>query len=906
MPSPPSTFRTRFFTICAANYLANAIVLGRSIASAHPGARLTVFLLDALPAECAGLEHLDVVPAAATMPAAAWHHYQCFYTVIEVATGIKPLCFEYLLDQGCDLAIYLDADIEVFGRFDKVVDAARRGHEIVLTPHVLTPLPDDGALPDDLRIMQAGIYNLGFAAFANAPRARAFLAWWGAKLRTQGLVDVASGLFTDQKWVDYAPALCESTFILRDPGHNVAYWNLHERTLRRQGDGWRVDFAGDGAGGEAPLVFYHFSGFSPAVRTLSKHETRFGGKAPGDANALLEQYGQRLVAAGHDLHSKRKVAEPRFDSGPAWDPVCRMLYRDILEANPGYGDPLQGDDFFDFATRHAAGDHLPRYLRAVLALRPDVARAYDDGRNRVGLSRWLASDGVAQLGADPALLGRLGFAGDVLIDAGVARNSHADAGNVQAGAVAGTAREGVNVVGYFRAHLGVGEAARNMVAALRAVGLEVATHDVSRLAPGIPTGDYDVGGRGATARHGTTILGVNADETPRVLASLPAGLRATRLVGHWAWETPDFPEAWCDRFALLDEVWAASSFVAEALRAKATVPVLVVPYAVQVPPVAPDRAWLARLCADVEAGEFIFTCFFDVGSMAYRKNPQGAVAAFLKAFRPEEPVRLIVKVLNGERDPALIASLAAQARGQRITLLDATLESMDRFRLLASADAFVSLHRSEGFGLVIAEAMALRRSVVVTNWSGNADFTTPQNAAIVAHRPVRSLEAHGPYAAGTLWAEPDLDDAARQMRRVWEDGPWRASLGEAAAQTIATRFSPAVVGGIIEARLERLAASAHRLAGARAGAGAPLAPATPHIAASVAFRTVAADMIRRPVFYLARVPRVPAMIARDGFGSVLDRLAHKARDRDDSQRRKSSLRAMMRRFWSFLRGPRHL
>ena len=608
-----------FFTICAANYLAHATVLGQSVSAHHAGARLTVFLLDALPAEATGLDHLDIVPADTLMPVAAWHHYQCFYDVLELATSIKPACFLHMLARGCDLAIYLDADIVLFKPLDLVLSAFADGHELVLTPHVLTPLPPDGKQPDDLAIMRSGIYNLGFAAFANTERCRALLRWWERHLRTLGAADVSAGLFTDQKWIDFAPAFVPSTFIIRDPGYNTAYWNLHERTVRQTDHGWRVTFADQTL---SDLTFFHFSGYSPSAGVLSKHETRFQTRPPGDTRRLLTHYAEALAAAGSAALTARRVAPPRFENGVAWDPICRALYRSVLSADPDFGDPLQGNAFLKLAAGRDIGDHLPRYLRAVLNLRPDVALAYDEGHNRNGLIGWLFDSGPAQLHIDPALPTQLGISPHEPLAAHARKLS------------------GVNCVGYFRSHLGVAEAARNAVSALEAVDLEVATYDISRLAES-PKGHYALArDAGVGARHAVTIIGANADETPRVLDSLPAELRATVLVGYWAWETPEFPEEWCDRFDLVDEVWVASHFIADAVRAKATVPVTVVPYAVSPPATNPDRAWLARMRPEIQDGEFIFLSLFDVASVPFRKNPEGTIAAFRQAFRPDEPVRL--------------------------------------------------------------------------------------------------------------------------------------------------------------------------------------------------------------------------------------------------------------------------
>jgi glycosyltransferase involved in cell wall biosynthesis len=548
------------------------------------------------------------------------------------------------------------------------------------------------------------------------------------------------------------------------------------------------------------------------------------------------------------------MAAPRFDNGVAWDPICQMLYRDILSADPDFGDPLEGNEFLTIASGSKVDDHLPRYLRKILKLRPDVAQAYDDGRNQNGFLTWLTNDGPPQLGVGMDMLRHLG---------------------IRAGYV-----KGVNYVGYFRSHLGIAEASRNAVVALKSAKIDVSLHDISSLAMS-PTGTYGVDlGVSSNARYRTTILGVNADETPRTIANLPTNLHSTFLIGCWAWETSEFPEEWCNRFDFVDEVWVASKYVAEAVRAKATVPVFVVPYAVSVPAVEPDKHWLTQICPDVALDEFIFICFFDVASIPFRKNPHGTIDAFKRAFRAHEPVRLIVKVLNGERDPDLLKSLIDDNTTYRVTVWDTPLDSLDRFRLLASTDAFVSLHRAEGFGLVIAEAMALGRPVIVTDWSGNADFTDFQNAALVSYDLIKGKQPYGPYPAGTVWAEPNLDDAARQMRRVWEDPDWRGKIGTAAAKTIVTKFAPEVIGATMKLRLERLSASTRNDTKMRERSMQPAVSLVPNITFVTAFRLVSRDALRRPLFFAARAPRMLRLLFREGGNAVLGRVALYVPDRE--------------------------
>jgi hypothetical protein len=198
---------------------------------------------------------------------------------------------------------------------------------------------------------------------------------------------------------------------------------------------------------------------------------------------------------------------------------------------------------------------------------------------------------------------------------------------------------------------------------------------------------------------------------------------------------------------------------------------------------------------------------------------------------------------------------------------------------LASIDAFVSLHRAEGFGLAIAEAMALGRPVITTDWSGNTDFTNHDNAALVTYDLIRSKESYGPYPAGTLWAEPNLDDAARQMRRVWVDVEWRSKLGTSAATAIAARLSPEVIGATIKSRLERLSASTRRYTRRRNNSMQTAASLVQGIPPATAFRLVSRDVLRRPLFYAVRAPRVPRLLFSEGFAVVLGRAALSARDR---------------------------
>jgi glycosyltransferase involved in cell wall biosynthesis len=422
-----------------------------------------------------------------------------------------------------------------------------------------------------------------------------------------------------------------------------------------------------------------------------------------------------------------------------------------------------------------------------------------------------------------------------------------------------SASAGVNYVGYLTAHLGVGEAARNMAEALSRAGTPVSALDISELSQS-PRGRYDIVDRLKTGKiYPTTILHVNADQLPFVLSKLPPDYADTLKIGVWAWESSEFPDEWCDRFDLLDEVWVCSGFIAAAVAEKATIPVFTLPYVFNPPNVAADRSWLRRKVPDLRQDEFVFLFQFDTLSIPYRKNPQGAIRAFMQAFSPDMPVRLLVKTINGGKSAGLIAELNELASGARVTIWDEALSNEARFKLLASVDSFVSLHRAEGFGMSIAEAMLLKKPVIVTGWSGNADFVTADSAALVSYTLQKLPQSFGPYRQGTIWAEPSIEDAAAWMRRVYEDVGYRTALGENAARLIRDRLNPATIGRLARERLKLVSPSASRQA------AAPLVASNQLQMVGCLTR----DALRRPSFYTKRIPTALRVLRAQGLRSML-------------------------------------
>lgn len=324
---------------------------------------------------------------------------------------------------------------------------------------------------------------------------------------------------------------------------------------------------------------------------------------------------------------------------------------------------------------------------------------------------------------------------------------------------AGLDPRGVNLVGFARAEMGIGEDVRAMSGALDAAGvrhcvIDVLPHSGARL------GDGTLRGRVANApRYATTVFCMTAIDTARVyLQDGPAPFAAATRVGAWAWELPSFPDDLLATYELVDEIWAHSAYMAASYRANAPVPVRLMPASVALPPA------LALAAAGRPARRrFTAVYQFDPNSYFTRKNPLGAVAAFQRAFPDgDRGARLLLRV-NGVLDEWREAqALRAACRADpRISIHEGTLSRCAMLRLLAGADVFISPHRAEGFGRNLAEALLLGLPVLATGFSGNTDFLLA--AEQVRWRARGVGEGEYPFGDGQWWAEPDIDDLATRL-----------------------------------------------------------------------------------------------------------------------------------------------
>jgi glycosyltransferase involved in cell wall biosynthesis len=346
------------------------------------------------------------------------------------------------------------------------------------------------------------------------------------------------------------------------------------------------------------------------------------------------------------------------------------------------------------------------------------------------------------------------------------------------------------VVGFHGSVLGIGEAARGLADALRLAGAEVVEWDISALFGHTLRLDSPARTQPPAAASSLVIF-LNPHELVQLVAMVGAQPFKDRFcVGVWFWELERAPKTWRGAMPYVDEVWAGSRFVADAITARApkALPIRVLPCPVPSPDAAPDRSAFG-----LPEDKVVVLTAFDVRSGFTRKNPIAAVRAFRKANIDGQAI-MVCKAAGIEGAPDQVEALRAEigAAGD-VSLMTDWLTGEQMGRLIASVDIVLSLHRSEGFGLLPAQAMAAGKAVIATGWSANLDFMTADNSMMADYALVPVRDPQGLYASGR-WAEPDLDDAAAKLKTLIVDAGLRQRLGARAAKDIRAQLDPLAVG----------------------------------------------------------------------------------------------------------------
>jgi glycosyltransferase involved in cell wall biosynthesis len=271
-------------------------------------------------------------------------------------------------------------------------------------------------------------------------------------------------------------------------------------------------------------------------------------------------------------------------------------------------------------------------------------------------------------------------------------------------------------------------------------------------------------------------------------------------IAYWSWELDAIPPEWPSFNGLFDEIWTPTTFVAEAMRTRFSLPVFAMPHALV--QISPQK--ISRSKFGIAEDHFVFLFMFDMCSEMNRKNPDGLIRAFRRAFQPDEKATLLIKTVRREFDRAAFAQLEALGAEANVRIID-ELSSHERAAgFIAMCDCYVSLHRSEGFGLTMAEAMSLGKPVVTSGYSGNRDFMDPENSWLVDYRLVPVAPGGSIYKAGQ-WAEPSEEHAAECMREVFDDRAKAETRAQRGAKDVAEKLSVQAVGAQMKARLDVIA-----------------------------------------------------------------------------------------------------
>jgi glycosyltransferase involved in cell wall biosynthesis len=764
-----------------------ARVLCDSLRRHHPDAEITVLVVD-------GVDGSELVPSGvrlvtpdATAPPEVLARLEMMCTSTELAGALTPYLVHMLVEQGAPAVVAFGPEIEVFAPLDEVVELAVE-HGVVLAPRLDAPFPDDDLEPTPLQLREVGPFPSEFVAVGAG--ASPFVDWWCGQQERAALEPGGAHQFG--RWTDLVPALFPF-HALRDPGCGASMWNLHTREIRATNGGYDVS--------GRPLRWFHFDGYSPDTPQLLSAElerprVRLGDR-PGLAR-LCDEYGAGLRAAGYDAAPAAARYAPLPDGGEI-DARMRRMYVDALRDARERGEPEPpspfapggAEAFVAWVTEPVAPPPEPLVSRY-------LARVWEEEGSIQEVFPSLAGEGAEEY------LGWIRTTGwdDYDIPSWVVPSEEDVLERMRRrwqARPSGPRPRGVNLVGYVTAVLGVGEVARLMAATLDTARVPTAIV-ANRTTMSRQSLAFD-SARTSEAGYDVNLLCVNADHTVHLAHELgPDFFAGRRTIGVWFWEVEDFPPEMTAAFAVLDELWVASDFVLEAIAPVSPRPVRKFPLPVVVPSVPDD---VTRSELGLPDDRFVFLFVYDFFSTAERKNPLGLIDAFTRAFGPDDGPVLVLKSINGDKRVSELERVRLAAAGRPdVIVRDEYLSSERHNALLGHSDAYVSLHRSEGFGMDMAKAMGLGKPVVATGYSGNLEFMDDDTAYLVDYDLVPVGPGSEPYPPDSRWAQPSVDHAAELMRRVVDRPEEARERGRRAEARIRADFSLVSRGGALVRMLD--------------------------------------------------------------------------------------------------------
>ena len=678
----------RVCTIIAKNYLAQARVLAESYAAHHVGNRLCVLIVDDLDSELGADEAFDVVHPDEVMAREEFNRLATMYGVVELATAIKPWLLRHLLGTGASSVAYFDPDIRIFTPLHEVFDAAE-ANGLALTPHALAPLPTGGnATQTEDVLLDVGIFNLGFVAVGGEAEV---LDWWAQRLARECVIDPARGRFVDQRWMDLAMGYF-APVVLRDPGMNVAWWNLASRRVAWDGGTYAVD--------GRPLRFFHFSGYDPAAPWLvSSHQGRLPRvRMAGDPalQRITGEYAAALRASGYESWSTEPYALDHTPGGLQLTPLIRTTYRNALIHAERAGVPRPPNPFTDGDTEFV------RWLA-----HPDEEAPGPAPAPLLGHSLWRSSPDLQMRfrdihGQDSAAF-RTWLKTESPIASSVGR--WIDDSDLPFGS--SMPPEGLHVVGLLGADRSEGELGRRIVAAARRAGIPTSATAITRLAgPACqppPADDESV-----NAALNVVVMPWNRlGEGHHGIGSQQREGRRTALVV--TGPSSSLTELSPDDLPVVDEIWVLSNAARDALQAGADGPPVFI-----MPPALGQPATGTREVSDQ------VLVVIDAAEPEVQTDVGRALEAFGLAGVPSTTV-IHVTVLHVDHDGILEERLAYEAgRDSRITW--STVRPPELVGLIRQSQAMLWIPADADASPWVVDAVSAGTPVVASSIGQAADL----------------------------------------------------------------------------------------------------------------------------------------------------------------------------------------
>ncbi len=731
------------YTISSLNYLHYALTVRDSFLKHNDNYDFIIFIADEISNQdimkylenliCQGVDIRFFKEIENELPDAPLNDMCARYNILEFNTAIKPYCMKYLFKKGYNKVIYIDPDIKFYSPIEKL-DNLLDTWDVVLTPHMVEPYPNDGKEQKLQTIMHAGICNCGFIAVKNTENGNRLAEFWMEQLYDKCYARPKDALFTDQRWSDWFPCLFDKVYIFKNRGYNAAYWNLHERVITNRDGVWYAN--------DDELVFYHFSGLNRKdMDKISKYQSRFKlSDRKEDLKQLFIEYLDDVNSRNADVLA---ACEYHFNYIPGTNVKIKDGYREI------FYNKLKKEKI---SLYNADGKTIKKKLSIfngkLLVKKHKIRHAF----------WWLINQFYI-----PKPKQNLG----------------------------------INVIGYIDEMHSIGEVARATVKKLKQCGIPFSIYKIESGAKKIPDAEmvefqeYIV----EEPIYDTNLFFVNADQIPVIYKHNEKLFKNKYNAANWYWEFESGFDRYSDAFKYLDEVIVSTEHIKRGLEKSAPegFKITKIPYAFSKNWDELESREIVRSKYGIDKDAFAVFFNFDYNSSYDRKNPEAVLRAFEKAFKDNKDAVLVLKTTNADNHNKnkqqfmnLVNELGMQ---EHVVIIDKFLSRNEFISLMNACDTYISLHRGEGLGMGCIEAMALHKPVIATNYSGNLEFMNKENSLLVDAAMIKPDTDFDAYRDVEYWAEPDLDMAAGYLRELYENPEKAKQYGKCAKVSIETQFS---------------------------------------------------------------------------------------------------------------------